>query len=420
MADDITVDPAWRAELDAEGADAAPRPVSDRLADIIAEAQRRLDATTDPNERGLIGIDLERKASRYGLEGEDAAYELLVTEGVIERGQTAEEVVEALPDTIDAPSIANDLEDVLARLPETHGQDAIGLRSGLFRRVDEMLCGWRGLLLMSARPGIGKTTMALAAGIGALGQRDDAALVICSYEMSRESLLLRLLSFASGLSWRQLVLGNPGAARSIADGLALTDEQREKLLKGAAQLRELAPRIAIVTAAEAGDLESVEQLAGMVERFRREAGASRSFVVIDNLQAIPLNAPAGGWSDGLDRDRTAMSQLVRLRDTLGDRDPLLVISERTKDKMDDGCIEGVLGTGRNIYSPDAVMALVPVMEDDPDAADGKRRQAGGICPKLGQWSKLQLVIGKARDGMTRGIVPMRFYYERSEFTEDQA
>lgn len=377
----------------------------DKYGETVADKLRRVAASVrivrlyDPDERP--GGDVADWIAERGAADQDT-----IRTELLDAIQTSGRV----PDSIGVEPISRQLEELIGRLHQTHGMEMLGIPTRRLRSLDERLCGWRGLMLLSAKPGVGKTTLGLFAAVSAVAADERVSAVIVSYEMSRESMLLRLLAMASGLSWRSLVLGERGAEAGD-DGLRLTPASREKFRQGVADLRSVKERLTILTRQETGDLDDIDRIADAIEEFQRGTGTERTFTLMDNLQAIPLQAPAGGWSDGLDRDRTAMAQLMSIRDRLGDRDPLLVISERTKQDFNRGGMEGVLGTGRNTYATDVVMAMLP--DQDENGQDVIVHD-----PIRGDYTTIKLQIEKGRDGVQRGTERLRFYFDSSEFVSE--
>ena len=80
------------------------------------------------------------------------------------------------------------------------GSDVTGVSSG-FREIDEFTYGFQpgDLILLAARPSMGKTALALDFAINTSTRDDDGAVVMFSIEMSRRQLVQRMLSMVSGV-----------------------------------------------------------------------------------------------------------------------------------------------------------------------------------------------------------------------------
>lgn len=321
------------------------------------------------------------------------------------RQMLADHVAQAKPEPFPGDFTAI-LSAVVDGLSATHARGWLGLRMSVFKTLDEKLCGLRGLMVLGAAPGIGKTQLTLQLGLDVL-QDKSVGLVYLSLEMSTLELGTRMLSMASNLRYRKLRLGDQAlkphdAGDSLeaepGEGLKLQKDDRIALGNGLRQLEALAPRIRIYGSTDVGPLESIHDdpagwyapMAKMIEDAKRRMGVARALVVVDNLQAITVT-PAGGrpWASDMDRDRVVIEGLTRLQHDTADA--VMVVSEVTKDKFDGtSTMAAILGTGRNAYRADAVMLL-------------KRRNAEG-----GDDRQVDLIVDKGRDGMKRGRVALEW------------
>ena len=297
------------------------------------------------------------------------------------------------------------LDGVVAGLAETHARGWLGLSLTSFPRLNQRLCGLRGLMLLGAAPGVGKTQLTLQLGVDAVVSDPGVGLVYLSLEMSKHELATRMLCVASctegrGLSYRRLRMGRESldeyGCPPGQDGLRLSAGDRKLLYESRERLQGLQGRLRLfgyedVGALAAGDGDPSRwygPLAGMVEDAKRRMGVARALVVVDNLQAIAVEPPHGRpWASDMDRDRTVIEGLTRLQHDTDDA--VLVVSEVAKGKYK-GTTEqaAILGTGRHSYRADAVMLLKRRNDDDP--ADR--------C--------VDLIVDKGRDGMNRGKVEL--------------
>ncbi len=120
------------------------------------------------------------------------------------------------------------MSSVLDRLEEIQagGEDILGVPTGL-RDLDALLGGLQrsDLIILAARPGVGKTSLALTIALNAV-LRYQKHVAFFSLEMSAEQLALRLLSMVSQIDAQRLHLGR------------LDDRAWQKLLEAAATLAE--------------------------------------------------------------------------------------------------------------------------------------------------------------------------------------
>ena len=311
------------------------------------------------------------------------------------------------------------LKGVVAGLNKTHVRGWLGLRLPSFPTLDGKLCGLRGLMLLGAAPGVGKTQLTLQLGIDAM--HDPAVgVVYLSLEMSKYELGYRLLALASGMTYRRLRLGDqalpaisPTIPMDSIDGapyspyvadLRLNGSDQQRLKAGGVELGQLAPRLTLLGSEDIGSMAASNgdpgawhrPLVRMVEAAKQRMGTSRVLVVVDNLQAIAVEPPHGKpWASDMDRDRTVIEGLTRLQHELAD--PVMVVSEVTKGAFTNtDAMASILGTGRNTYRADAVMLLKRV----EDSATG-----------------IELSIDKGRDGMERGKVSLEWDQHYTRLSE---
>ena len=226
--------------------------------------------------------------------------------------------------------ISSVLVDVYDRLSElaASGSDIPGISTGL-RDLDRAISGLNksDLILLAARPGMGKTSMALNILLEA-GKKSGKNVAFFSLEMSREQLALRLISSECFVDNKKLVTGK------------LTEEDWEKVAVAADSLnksRILIDDDSTVTVAEINarcrrvdnlglviiDYLQLMQSAGGKER----AGDNRQQIVSDISRALKIMAKE------LDVPVLCLSQLSRANESRSDKRPML------SDLRESGAIE---------------------------------------------------------------------------------
>lgn len=350
--------------------------------------------------------------------GEAAAYlDSHTASGAIDIDEIAR-VMQDMADTLAAASrrtagkvgvdtLAEELESVIAGLADTHGREFLGLPTRTLPTLDKYLLGLRGFLLLAAQPGQGKTALGLQLGLDVVAANPEALFVFFSFEMSRSDMYRRLLSMVSGLPWKTVMLGSPGTPKTFnsPDGLVLADEDRTEFSRAAQQLKQLGKRIVIVDRERMDEVDYSGLLAA-IQAAKKETGANRTYVLIDNLQTIPFVRPDGSsWANDVERDNYVIGQLLKLQRATGAA--LLLIAEQNKEGLGQDALKSTRGTARAVYSPDAVLILQRdklVREEDSET---------DRTPVL-------LKIIKGRDGMYRGTIPLLFDYKRTSFEEGSA
>ena len=290
----------------------------------------------------------------------------------------------------EAPSRRRSLADIMdvveQRQLDSQGKGAVGIHTPLFEELSSALCGWRGLILLAAMPGIGKTSLATAAAIDAVEANKDTCAVFVSFEMPTETLVERTLSHMSEIGQRALRLGDRGYDDLFGkvsererqatpeeklyaqnDGKRLLSiEDKLYLLDAKKRLRKLDGRLVFVGKSDIGTIVGghsdmrgcLAKIERLVVETKQRSGASRSFVVLDHFGAIPVDSPDGRpWPNDTERARYLLGGLITLRDRLGEDNPIVVVAQSRKNDYDKPGIASVIGTADSGYAADAVIVF---------------------------------------------------------------
>jgi replicative DNA helicase len=274
--------------------------------------------------------------------------------------------------------------EMIQRLYEQEGE-VTGVETG-FEDLDRLTTGFHksDLVVLAARPAMGKTAMALNAIWHAAGEK-KAPVAIFSLEMSKEQLVQRLISQTTRIPAQALRSGNVKA------------EDWPKLLRGVAQVSE-AP-IWIDDTAGVTMMEMRAKVRRLASQLSAQGGAPLSLVVVDYLQ---LMVGQGNRNDNrqqeiaeisrglkvlardLDVPVLAIAQLSRAVEARHDKRPML------SDLRDSGAIE---------QDADMVMFLYRDEYYNPDSDDK------GIA---------EVIVGKHRNGPT-GKVQLAWLEQYTKF-----
>lgn len=139
-------------------------------------------------ERKIIGVCSEQAHKAYEGVQDHHAY----------REETEKRILEAAADTKKSTitSLGQTLQNVFTHLQDTASRDTkiIGVPSG-FTDLDKETMGWHPgqLIIIAARPGMGKTSFMLNVALHA-ALKGNTSVAVFSMEMTREELAMRLLS----------------------------------------------------------------------------------------------------------------------------------------------------------------------------------------------------------------------------------
>ncbi len=290
----------------------------------------------------------------------------------IRRGRNAQSMV----------TIGVVLQDVMERLAEltaAGGEKVPGLSTG-FSAVDSKINGLNDsdLLLLAARPGMGKTSMALNVALSA-AKESGKTVAIFSLEMSREQLVTRLIATEGLVENTRLVTGN------------LRESDWIKIAEAASALSRTDIRI---------DDNPLLTVADMNAKCRRLDNLG--LVVIDYLQ---LMTSAGGKGYSGENRQQAVSDISRMLKIMAKelQVPVLCLSQlsRANEKREDKrpMLSDLRESGAIEQDADIVMFLY---RDDYYNEDSEKRNIA------------ECIIAKNRHGET-GKVPLRWMPEYTAF-----
>ena len=289
----------------------------------------------------------------------------------VRRGQSAQDMV----------PISRVLPDVLERLGEmTESQDHMpGLSSG-FSAVDAKITGLNksDLLLLAARPGMGKTSFALNIALN-VARSSRKTVAIFSLEMSAEQLVTRILSGEALVENYRLRTGN------------LRETDWQKIASAASVLNQLDIRV---------DDNPMLSAADMNAKCRRLDNLG--LVVIDYLQ---LMTSAGGKGYSGENRQQAVSDISRMLKIMAKelQVPVLCLSQlsRANEKREDKrpMLSDLRESGAIEQDADIVMFLY---RDDYYNKDSEKHNIA------------ECIVAKNRHGET-GKVELRWMPEYTAF-----
>ena len=288
----------------------------------------------------------------------------------IRRGRSAQNMV----------PVSQILQDVMNRLEElsNSGSELPGLSTG-FSAVDGKINGLNksDLLLLAARPGMGKTSMALNVALSAA--RDSGKTVaIFSLEMSREQLVTRLIAAEGLVENTRLTTGN------------LRESDWQRIAEAASNLSRMDIRI---------DDNPLLTAADMNAKCRRLDNLG---LVIDYLQ---LMTSAGGKGYSGENRQQAVSDISRMLKIMAKelQVPVLCLSQlsRANEKRDDKrpMLSDLRESGAIEQDADIVMFLY---RDDYYNKDSEKHNIA------------ECIVAKNRHGET-GKVELRWMPEYTAF-----
>ena len=268
--------------------------------------------------------------------------------------------------------------------------DLTGLTTG-FPRLDRLTLGLQpsDLIILAARPGMGKTSLALNLALNA-AFKAQAVVMIFSLEMSSSSLGMRLLSTQAEVD-----------SKLIRNGQAYKDSAKSTKLGEAAQ--ELKDTKLIVD-----DTSSIQisEIKNKCRRVKTKEG-KLDLIVIDYLQLMDFGGSGKASSRPENRQQEIATITRMLKQLARDMDcPVLVLSQLSRDIERRSNKEPVLADLREsgAIEQDADIVMFIYQEADSDEGEGPLRD-----------STRQLSIAKHRNGET-GLITLRWQGEFTKFS----
>jgi replicative DNA helicase len=260
-----------------------------------------------------------------------------------------------------------------------------GLPTG-FHRLDELTAGWKAgeMIVLAARPGQGKTALALTFTRHALKQRyDDAtdswkmpghAVGMFSLEMTNEQLMLRLLASCGSESLGRIRSGD------------LDDHAMQKLRDIAADMRQWPLYL------DDSSFLTINQLRGKARRMKDRHGIE--MLVIDYLQL--LRSESAQAKDNRQNEVAEISRGIKaLAKELAI--PIIILAQlnrKSEEARQEPALHNLRESGAIEQDADVVLLL---HRPDPEKDDeGNERQTGPIIP-------YHLIIAKQRNGPTEKL-----------------
>ena len=347
-----------------------------------------MDVTpTSANVMEYVQIVLDKSLMRQ-VASAAGSISAMVLDGAGDAGamlETAEQKVYAIRRGRSAQNmvpVSMVLEDVMAHLAEltaSGGKTLPGLSTGL-SAVDAKINGLNksDLLLLAARPGMGKTSMALNVALSA-ARESGKTVAIFSLEMSKEQLVTRLIASEGLVENTRLVTGN------------LRESDWQRIAEAASSLSRMDIRI---------DDNPLLTVADMNAKCRRLDNLG--LVVIDYLQ---LMTSAGGKGYSGENRQQAVSDISRMLKIMAKelQVPVLCLSQlsRANEKRDDKrpMLSDLRESGAIEQDADIVLFLY---RDDYYNSDSEKRNVA------------ECIVAKNRHGET-GKVELRWMPEYTAF-----
>ena len=332
---------------------------------------------------------------------------------------------QALPSHV---SLGDRAHDSLLR---TQGRQHAGISIPAYPLLSNALFGLRGVTLLTAPYGIGKTTLTLnIARSVAAATGGKCPVVYFTTEMPAVRLAQRMIADiaasllvkggGNSLTMRQLLIGDSALPQSTKDKKRKDGELQlgELQAKNYEAAREIfkgldGKSLHILDAKDIGSMQwarsegehSLTPLQRKVDEVTE--GAEEVLIILDTIAHLEIQpSGAGGeiadYKDDLSQDRDITAGLREWRGHLGETRALLAVHEESKARTGSGDGHSIRGSSRYAYGADALIQLI--------YADNDSGQLGSVELGLRDATnrenvpQIDAVINKARDGGNSGTL----------------
>ena len=310
-------------------------------------------------------------------------------------------------------------------LLRTQGRQHAGISIPAYPLLSNALFGLRGVTLLTAPYGIGKTTLTLnIARSVAAATVGKCPVVYFTTEMPAVRLAQRMIADiaasllvkggGNALTMRQLLIGDSALPQSTKDKKRKDGELQlgELQAKNYEAAREIfkgldGTSLHILDAKDIGSMQwarsegehSLTPLQRKVDEVTE--GAEEVLIILDTIAHLEIQpSGAGGeiadYKDDLSQDRDITAGLREWREHLGETRALLAVHEESKARTGSGDGHSIRGSSRYAYGADALIQLI--------YADNDSGQLGSVELGLRDATnrenvpQIDAVINKARDG----------------------
>lgn len=313
-------------------------------------------------------------------------------------------------------------------LLRTQGRQHAGISIPAYPLLSNALFGLRGVTLLTAPYGIGKTTLTLniARSVAAAGK---CPVVYFTTEMPAVRLAQRMIAdiaaslLAKGggnaLTMRQLLIGDSGLQQSAKDKKRRDGELQlgELQAQNYEEAREIfkgldGKSLHILDAKDIGSMqwarsEGEHSLTPLQRKVDEVTKAEEVLIILDTIAHLEIQPGGVGgeiadYKDDLSQDRDITAGLREWREHLGETRALLAVHEESKARTGSGDGHSIRGSSRYAYGADALIQLI--------YADNDSGQLGSVELGLRDATnrenvpQIDAVINKARDGGNSGTL----------------
>jgi hypothetical protein len=327
------------------------------------------------------------------------------------------------------------VDELLADIRTTQGRKVGGIPIPGFPLLTDALFGLRGVCLLTAPSGMGKTTFVNTVALNvARGKCMDGAdmhepmrVAYVTAEMSRADVALSMASTLAAIPTRTWLTGEANGEEA-PDGLLLRWDTRQRAHGALSTLRELERGKLLMLDAHglmrAWSRGEGHALSGLEDATLQLAGGKPMLVIVDTLATLEVQSPDGRpYRSELDMDKDIVDGLKAWRNALPPGSCILAVHEESKAATGSGDGHAVRGSSRYLFSTSQRLAFTYADSDDIGTRTLGLRGDDDADPLV---AEIDIRIPKARRGGDAGaVITLEHEYrkatvrERARVTEQQ-
>ncbi|CAD7287335.1 replicative DNA helicase [Campylobacter suis] len=283
-----------------------------------------------------------------------------------------------------SPQIVEDLIEYLKKQAELEGQAVVGLSTG-FRSLNEKTNGFKrgDLVIVAARPGMGKTTLCLNFINQVL--KENLGVVFFSLEMPAEQIMMRMLSAKTSIPLQNIISANMSDEELSRLNSACEEMASKKLFvhdSGYVNIHQVRTQMRKLKAAHPEISLCVIDYIGLM--------MSTSNFNERHLQIAEISRGLKLLARELDMPIIALSQLNRGLENRANKRPML------SDLRESGAIEQDADMILFVYREEVYREQEEREKEQQAKADGKEYKSSFERNKIEE--KAEIIIGKNRNG----------------------
>lgn len=224
------------------------------------------------------------------------------------------------------------------------------------------------LIILAARPSIGKSTLAL--NLAANVCKNKKAVALFSLEMGHDQLIMRMLSTYSGLPLNKIITGN------------LTDDEMRLLMQARTTINKFKLYIDQTSTTNIRDIKS------KCQKLKRED--QLDFIVIDYLQLLSSGENKSSRVEEVSKISRALKEMARIFEV-----PVLALSQLSRNIEQREDKRPILADLRESGSIEQDADIVMFLHRETP-----KKQEGEDTTKVVRSAKTELIIAKNRQGTT--------------------